>query len=56
MRKQLLQPNGIAVKMAGNVPQSHDPGKQPDNVMEGNGKRQNLMESGGIFKEYFPIL
>ena len=54
--KQLLQPDGIGVKIARNVPQSHDPGKRPDGMMEGNGTRQNLMESCGIFKEYFLIL
>ena len=45
MRKQLLQPVGIAVKTAENVPQSHDPGKQPDK----HDRRQwNKVESHGI--------
>ena len=56
MGKQLLQPDGVVVKTTGNVPQSHEPEKQPDNMMEGNGIRWNLMESCGIFKEYFRIL
>ena len=45
MGKKLLQPDGIAVKMAGNVPQSHDPGKQPD---KHDGRQWNKAESHGI--------
>ena len=45
MGKKLLQPDGIAVKTAGNAPRSHDPGKQSD---KHDGRQWNKAESHRI--------